>query len=259
MMDFSGKTIFITGSTQGVGLAVAEHLADLGANLVLHGFAEDASASAAMTRCQKQDNSVHLITGDLTQDQPEGIESLVNQAWEVAGTIDMLVCNAGTYIDQPFLEMDYERFDKTMRLNVYAYFLTVQQVARRWVAEGHEGRVVLVGSINGRLAEDVHVAYDTSKGAVEMMVKSMAVSLAPHQIRVNGMAPGLVYTPLTAPALDDPTFMQWMQKHTPNGQVPAPDACGGAVAFLLSDTAWHVHGQMILVDGGMSAWQQPDP
>lgn len=258
-MDFTGKNIFITGSTQGVGLAIAEHLANLGANLILHGLAEDGASEKAVARCQRESNSVHLITGDLTQNQPLGIETLIDQAWKASGTIDMLVCNAGTYIDQPFLEMDFERFDRTMRLNVYAYFLAVQQVARRWVAEGVAGRVVLVGSINGRLAEDVHVAYDTSKGAVEMMVKSMAVSLAPHQIRVNGMAPGLVYTPLTAPALDDPAFMQWMEKHTPNRQVPGPDACGGAVAFLLSDAAWHIHGQMILVDGGMSVWQQPDP
>ena len=258
-LDFSGKTVLVTGSTQGVGRAVAEHLAKLGANLILHGLNEDASAREAVLRCQEAGNPVHLVTHDLLQNPPSGIQEFVDRTYQDHGPIDMLVCNAGTYIDQPFLEMEFSRFDRTMRLNVYAYFLMVQRMARRWVADGHEGRVVLVGSINGRLAEDVHVAYDTSKGAVEMMVKSMAVSLAPHKIRVNGMAPGLVYTPLTAPALDDPTFKQWMEKHTPNGQVPGPDACGGAVAFLRSASAWHIHGQMLLVDGGMSAWQQPDP
>ena len=258
-MDFAGRKIWITGSTQGVGRAIAEHLADRGADLVLHGLSADDNSAAAVQACRRSDNQVHFLAADLAANQPENIETLVGQVWDLAGPVDMLVCNAGTYIDQPFLEMDFERFDATMRLNVYAYFLLVQQVARRWVAARHPGRIVLVGSINGRLAEDVHVAYDTSKGAVEMMVKSLAVSLAPQQIRVNGMAPGLVYTPLTAPALDDPQFRTWMQHHTPNGQVPGPEACGGAVAFLLSDEAYHVHGQMLLVDGGMSSWQQPDP
>ena len=117
----------------------------------------------------------------------------------------------------------------------------------------------MIGSINGRLAEDIHTAYDISEGAVEMMVKSVAVSLAKHNIRVNGLAPGLFYTPLTAKALDDPRFMHWMQQHTPNGDVPGPEVCGEFAVYLLSDAAKHVCGHMLMVDGGMSVWQQPDP
>ena len=92
-----------------------------------------------------------------------------------------------------------------------------------------------------------------------MMVKTLCVALAPRGIRVNGMAPGLVRTPLTEAFLSEAKAMAWMQMHTPNGAVPGPDVCGEAAAFLLSDAAWHIHGQMLLVDGGMSAWQQPDP
>ena len=134
-----------------------------------------------------------------------------------------------------------------------------QKFARYWVEHGIQGRVLLIGSINGRLAEADHAAYDTSKGAIEMMVKTLCVSLALHQIRVNGLAPGLFETPLTAAALADRKLMDWMKLHTPNGQVPGPEACGEAAVYLLSDEAWHVNGQMLLVDGGMSAWQQPDP
>ena len=118
---------------------------------------------------------------------------------------------------------------------------------------------MLTGSINGVLAEPDHTAYDASKGAVEMLVKSLCVSLAPHGIRVNGLAPGLVETPLTAPALADPAARRWMELHTPNGQVPGAAACGGAAVFLVSDEAEHVQGHMLRIDGGMSAWQQPDP
>jgi len=117
---------------------------------------------------------------------------------------------------------------------------------------------LMIGSINGRLAEPTHTCYDASKGAVEMMVKSLCVTLAPLGIRVNGLAPGLVRTPLTSIIDRDPRFERWMCLHTPNGQVPQADVCGSGAVYLCSDDARHVHGQMLLVDGGMSAWQQPD-
>jgi NAD(P)-dependent dehydrogenase (short-subunit alcohol dehydrogenase family) len=170
-----------------------------------------------------------------------------------------LVNNAGGYLDKPFLEMDFQTLDNTMRLNVYAGYFLTQLFSKKWIANQIDGRVLMTGSINGRLAEEDHTAYDTSKGAVEMLVKSLCVSLAPHNIRVNGMAPGLVRTPLTAIVDRDEKFADWMCMHTPNGQVPTAEVCGGAAVFLCSDAASHVHGQMLLVDGGMSVWQQPDP
>ena len=118
--------------------------------------------------------------------------------------------------------------------------------------------MLLTGSINGRLAEQTHAAYDTSKGAVEAMVKTLAVELAPHGIRVNGLAPGLFHTPLTAPALENADVMKWMQLHTPNGKVPGPEVAGEAAVFLTGDAAEHIVGHMLMVDGGMSIWQQPD-
>jgi NAD(P)-dependent dehydrogenase (short-subunit alcohol dehydrogenase family) len=119
--------------------------------------------------------------------------------------------------------------------------------------------VVFTGSINGQLAEMDHSGYDTSKGAVWMMVRTLCVALAPHGIRVNAIAPGLIATPLTNPVLArDAEALEWMQVHTPNGQVPGPEVCGPAALFLLSDAAEHIHGQTLLVDGGMSVWQQPD-
>lgn len=257
MNSLHGRTALVTGSSHGVGAAIAEYLARQGADVVIHGLDHE-QVEQVRSRCEGLGVRAFGIAADLLADQPHGIQRMVDRAFELAPQLDLLVANAGTYIDVPFLEMTYELLDRTMKLNVYSYFLTVQSVAQRWVEQGREGRVVLVGSINGRLAEDVHVAYDSSKGAVDAMVRSLAVSLAKHKIRVNGMAPGLVLTPLTAPAFANPKFREWMELHTPNGQVPGPEACASTVAYLLSDDAWHVHGQMILVDGGMSAWQQPD-
>ncbi len=190
---------------------------------------------------------------------PQGPLDVAEEALRISPDIDLLVCNAGTFIDQPFLDMDFGTFDRTLKLNVYSQYVLIQHFARLWVRRGIRGRVLLIGSINGRLAEPTHVAYDTSKGAIDAMTRSLCVALAPHGIRVNGMAPGLFVTPLTAPALQNPRARQWMELHTPNGVVPNADACRGAAVFLLSDAAEHIHGQMLLVDGGMSVWQQPDP
>jgi len=259
MIDVRGHRALVTGGTQGVGRAIAVALAHAGADVVVHGLHIDAEARHTQQLCESAGARVALLEGDLAVSGERAVNAVFDQAQQAMPGIDLLVNNAGSCFDRaPFLDLDYATFEQTMRLNVFAPFLLTQRFARAWVADGVAGRVLITGSINGRLAEPQHSAYDTSKGAVEMMIKTLCVSLAPHGIRVNGLAPGLVYTPLTAASLDDPRMRQWMEMHTPTGQVPGPDVCGDAAVFLLSDAASHVHGQMLLVDGGMSAWQQPE-
>lgn len=271
MSSLLGRSAFVTGSTQGVGLAIASALFRAGARVLLHGLRDDAAAQAAAAsltppghltdegHLTEQGRRCSVIFGDLTSPMPEGPLAIAEEAIRHAPDIDLLVCNAGTFIDTPFLDMDFATFDRTMKLNVYSQYVLIQFFAKRWTELKIPGRILLIGSINGRLSEPTHVAYDTSKGAIEAMVRSLCVTLAPLGIRVNGMAPGLFVTPLTEPALRDPRNRRWMELHTPNGKVPGPDVCGGSAVFLLSDDAEHVHGQMLLVDGGMSIWQQPDP
>ena len=264
MIDLNGRNVFVTGSTQGIGRSIAAACAKAGANVVLHGLREDNVAKETWEEIRQTNPASELVTGDLSGEESGGnivkaVGAIFEKAVSANSSIDILINNAGTYIDKPFLEMDFETFDKTMKLNVYSYFILTQLFAKRWVKSKTAGKVLLIGSINGRLAEPDHAAYDTSKGAVEMMVKTLCVSLAPHSIRVNGLAPGLFYTPLTASAIDDAKIRNWMELHTPNGAIPDPDVCGEAAVYLVSDAAKHVTGQMLLVDGGMSAWQQPDP
>ncbi|MCS5584058.1 MAG: SDR family oxidoreductase [Pseudomonadales bacterium] len=259
MIDLIGHNVLVTGSTQGVGQAIVVAMAQAGANVVLHGLHDDEAAQTAIQQCRSTGVDAHLLTLDLATHVEQASKQIFQEARQLNPNIDILVNNAGTCIDQPFLEMDFATFDRTMQLNVYAGFFLTQRFSQQWVQDSINGRVLFIGSINGKLAEPIHSAYDTSKGAVESMVKTLAVSLAPHNIRVNGLAPGLFYTPLTAPALDDPDFMQWMQNHTPNGRVPGPEVCGDGAVYLVSDAAQHVCGHMLMVDGGMSIWQQPDP
>lgn len=254
-----GRHAFITGSTQGIGLEIAVALRDAGASVVLHGTRHHEAAAQAADRCSTTSGPAVVVAGDLADPMPEAPLRLAREALNHNPDIDTLVCNAGTFIDDPFLKMNFATFDRTLKLNVYSQFVLIQFFAQRWVEQKIQGRVLLVGSINGKLSEQTHVAYDTSKGAVDAMVRSLCVSLAPLGIRVNGMAPGLLWTRLTEPALKNEKFRRWMELHTPNGKVPGPEVCGGAAVFLLSDAAEHIHGQMLYVDGGMSSWQQPDP
>lgn len=257
-MRLDGKTALITGGTQGVGAAIAVRLARAGCNIVIHGLLDDDYAKQTIHDCRKLGVEVQFTTADLSLPAPEIIPKLGDEVLRLAPTTSILINNAGTFCDKPFVEMDWTTYQKTMRLNVDSGYFLTQFFAKHWIEKEIEGRVLFTGSINGLLAESCHTAYDTSKGAVRMMVKSLCVSLAPYGIRVNSMAPGLVVTPLTASALTDDA-MNWMKLHTPNRQVPGPEACAATALFLVSDEASHIHGQTIMVDGGMSAWQQPDP
>lgn len=259
MTLLAGRHAFVTGSTQGIGLEIALALKAAGAGVILHGTRMHEAAVKAAEQCGTAAGPATVITGDLAEPMPESPLRIAEEALQANPSLDTLVCNAGTFIDVPFLQMDFSTFDRTLKLNVYSQYVLIQHFARYWAEQGTAGRILLIGSINGKLAEQTHVAYDTSKGAVDAMVRSLCVSLAPLGIRVNGVAPGLLWTRLTEPALKDDRFRRWMEIHTPNGKVPGADACSAAAVFMLSDGAEHIHGQMLYVDGGMSTWQQPDP
>lgn len=259
MIDLKGHAALITGSSKGVGRAIAEAYAAAGANVIVHGRALTSDARETMDRCRSHGVDVSFVGADLSGPTQTVVPEVFRQAIATQPKLDILVNNAGQYFDVPFTQMTVERFEQTMRLNVQAGYFLTQYFARHWIAAGVAGRVLFIGSVNGRLAECDSTAYDTSKGALEMMVKTLCVALAPHNIRVNGLAPGLVRTPQTAWLDSRPDKAAWLARHTPNGRIPDAAVCGPGAVYLVSDAADHVHGQMLLIDGGMSAWQQPEP
>ena len=244
MIDLTGQTALVTGSTQGIGAAIAKSLAKAGATVLIHGLTEDHHARDTLAACRAFTPGSKLLCCDLCDSFSAIDQTLVAQALSQFPRLNLLVNNAGTFIDKPFLEMDESTYDRTLQLNLKTPYFLAQAFAK---------------SINGLLAEPDHTAYDASKAAIAGLVRSLCVALAPHGIRVNALAPGLVRTPLTNQVLaSDKSALAWMELHTPNGQVPEADVCGPMAAFLLSDLAEHIHGQTIYIDGGMSAWQQPD-
>lgn len=278
MIDLKGHSALITGSTKGVGRAIAEAYAAAGANVLIHGRQMSPEAEQVMQRCRAFGVQVGFVDGDLSGPTEPVVSQVFEKAIALQPALDILVNNAGQYFDLPFLDMTLDRFERTMRLNIAAGYFLTQRFARHWQKgvgslfppepekkgvrmnySGAIGRVLFIGSVNGRLAEADSTAYDTSKGAVEMMVKTLTVALAPHRIRVNGLAPGLVRTEATRWLDAQPAKAAWLAHHTPNGQIPDASVCGPGAVYLVSDAAEHVHGHMLMVDGGMSAWQQPEP
>lgn len=256
-INVNGHSAIITGSTKGVGRAIAEAFAEAGANVVIHGRAAGADSDAVLANCRRHGVRAEFVDGDLSGPTMPAVQRVFSESLRVMPAIDILINNAGQYFDVPFLDMDIERFEKTLRLNVLSGYFLTQAFAKHWIDKAIAGRVLFIGSINGRLAEPVSTAYDTSKGAVEMMVRTLAITLAPLNIRVNGMAPGLVRTPQTSWLDARPEDAKWIAHHTPSGEIPGAEVCGEACVYLCSDAARHVHGQMLLIDGGISAWQFP--
>src|SRR5438552_11666343 len=228
MIHLKGHSGLITGSSSGVGRAIAEAFADAGANVIIHGKDADHGMKEVAAICGERGVTVSTIAADLCVPDETMIDAFFSRAIDAQPKLDILVNNAGHFQDVSFEEMTWERFAATMQLNVTAGYFLTQRLARHWIANSIAGRVLFTGSINGRLAEPNSTAYDTSKGAIEMMVKTLAVALAPKNIRVNGMAPGLVRTAATKWLDQRPETDQWIDHHTPNGRVPKDYICGTA-------------------------------
>lgn len=236
----------VTGSSKGIGFAVACGMRDAGAGTIFHGSSPRPAEIPA---------DAGYIRGDLMQ--PDAAEKIIAEAFQLQPGLDTLVCNAGSFFDTPFLEMTGALWDKTMRLNVTPAFFLAQEFAKRLVAEKRGGSIVITTSTNGFMAEENSTAYDTSKGALVMLIRSLAVSLAPHGIRVNGLAPGLIHTPLTATWMDDPAnpMVEHCKKKILLGRIGTSDECAGAVVFLCSPAASYITGEIITVDGGLTVSQ----
>jgi NAD(P)-dependent dehydrogenase (short-subunit alcohol dehydrogenase family) len=244
--SLEGHAALVTGSSQGIGHAIAMGLREAGARLVFHGLQEQPEGvpqDAAYLSC------------DLSH--PDAPASLIAQAFAAQPALDLLVCNAGSFFDLPILEMTPDRWERTMALNVTAAFFLAQAFAGKLVEEKRGGSIVVTSSTNGFQAEADSVAYDTSKGALVMLTRSLAVSLAPHGIRVNGIAPGLIRTPLTSTWMEPRAadLLQHYEKKILLGHVGTPQDCAGAVVFLCSEAARYITGEIIVIDGGLTVSQ----
>ena len=244
-----GRLALVTGSSSGIGLALARGLGQAGAALVLNGRdAGKLSATAAMLRAEGL--VVHEAAFDVTD--AAACQAAVARIEAEIGAIQILVNNAGLQRRGAFHEFKAEDWAAIMHTNVDSMFYVGQAVAQRMVARGG-GRIINICSVQSELGRPGIAPYAASKGAVKMLTKGMAIDLGPHGITVNGIGPGYFKTELTQRLVDDPAFSAWLIKRTPSRRWGEVEDLAPAAVFLASDAGRFVNGHILYVDGGVTA------
>lgn len=244
LFDLSGQTALVTGSSQGIGHALARGLAEAGAKIVLNGRNAEPLARAAEAL------GAASLPFDVTDHAAS--RAAVDRYEAESGPIHILVNNAGMQHRGPLEEFAAEDFERLMRTNVSSVFNVGQAAARHMIGRG-AGKIINIASVQTLLARPGIAPYTASKGAVANLTKGMATDWARHGLNVNAIAPGYFDTPLNAALVADPEFTAWLQKRTPQGRWGQLPELVGACVFLASPGASFVNGHTLYVDGGITA------
>jgi NAD(P)-dependent dehydrogenase (short-subunit alcohol dehydrogenase family) len=249
-MPLDGKVAIVTGGAGGIGYAIAERFAREKAKVVIADV--DTEKGARAERDLGRFGDVQFVKADVGRRLD--VHNLVAATIDSHGDIDILVNNAGIAHGADFLDLTEEDFDRVLAVNLKGTFLTGQAVARRMVervkAGGPAGSIVNMSSINAVLAIANQIPYSVSKGGVNQLTRAMALSLAPHGIRVNAIGPGSIRTDMLASVNADPAARDRILSRTPLGRIGDPAEIAAIAVFLASDEASYVTGQTIYADGG---------
>jgi len=247
--DLSGKTALITGSSAGIGLALAQGLAGAGAAVVLN--ARNAGKlQAAAQALRDQGATVHAMPFDVTD--AAAVAAAVARVEAEIAPIDILINNAGMQKRAPLQDFEQADWQQLMRTNLDSVFIVGQAVARHMIARGR-GKMINICSVQSELGRPNIAPYTASKGAVKMLTKGMAIDWGPHGLQVNGLGPGYFKTELNQALVDNPEFSSWLIGRTPSRRWGDVEDLVGAAVFLASDASRFVNGHILYVDGGVTA------
>jgi gluconate 5-dehydrogenase len=249
LFDLSGRTALVTGSSRGLGRAIAEGLARAGARLIVNGV-DPARVDAAVAEMRAAGHAAEGSRFDVT-DEAEIVEAFAR--FDAAGIeIDILVNNAGIQLRKPLVEFTSAEWRKVIETNLTSAFVIGREAAKRMIPR-QRGKIVNIGSLASELARPTVGAYTAAKGGIRNLTRAMAVEWAASGIQANAIGPGYMLTDMNQALVNNPDFNAWLMSRIPSKRWGRPDELVGAAVFLASAASDYVNGQIIYVDGGMLA------
>ena len=248
-MRLENKVAVVTGSSSGIGEAIALAFAAEGAAVVVN-YSRRADAAQTVLQNIEDAGGKGLVVGADVSD-PNEVGAMIQKSVDAFGRLDIMVNNAGMERKMPFLETPFEVWQETIAVNLTGTWLGCQAAAKQMVAQGDPGRIINVSSVHEDLAMPTNSPYCATKGGVRMLMRTLAVELAPHDITVNNIAPGAIDTPMDAPLKQNPGMMRELLSEIPLGRMGKPEEVANLALFLASDDSSYVTGSTLFVDGGM--------
>ena len=247
LFDLTGRTALVTGSSRGLGRAIAGGLAAAGANLILNGSDAGRLATAA-AEMRADGMTVHEAPFDITD---EAAIVAAFERFDAEGlAVDILVNNAGIQLRKPMVELTTPEWQKVIDTNLTSAFVIGREAAKRMIKRGH-GKIINIGSLTSELARATVAPYTVAKGGIKMLTRAMAAEWAEHGLQANAIGPGYMLTDMNEALVNNPQFDAWVKGRTPARRWGRPEELIGTAVFLASDASGYVNGQIIYVDGGM--------
>ncbi|WP_293801154.1 SDR family oxidoreductase [uncultured Bosea sp.] len=249
LFSLAGKIALVTGSGQGIGLALAEGLSDAGAHVVLNGR-DKAKLERAQQALAAAGRKASIAPFDVTDQK--AVEAGVAMIEAEIGPIDILINNAGMQKRAPITEFPVEGWHEVINTNLHSVFYVTQAVTKRMVPR-KRGKIISIGSVMSELGRATIIPYTASKGAVKMMTRGLAAELGKHNIQANAIGPGYFATEINAALIADEAFSSWVCSRTPAGRWGETKELAGAAIFLSSAASDYVNGHLLMVDGGLTS------
>jgi glucose 1-dehydrogenase len=254
-----GQKALVTGANSGIGRGVALALGQAGADVIVNYVAGDDAANAVVEEIRKSGADAHAIKADVSSESDVG--AMFAEMMKRFGTIDILVNNAGLQRDSAFKSMTLTQWNTVLNVNLTGQFLCSRQAVAEFLRRGvvpsvscAAGKIICMSSVHQQIPWAGHANYATSKGGIKLLMESMAQEFAPHRIRVNGIAPGAIRTPINTGAWDTKEAYETLMTLVPYGRIGEPEDIARAAVWLASDHSDYVVGATLFIDGGMTLY-----
>jgi gluconate 5-dehydrogenase len=248
LFDLTGRTALVTGSSRGLGFAIASGLAAAGASVVLNGT-DAGRLDAAAETLAATGATVHKLCFDISDEA--AVEAAFRELDAAGIQIDILVNNAGIQLRKALVDLSADEWRRVLDVNLTSAFIAGREAAKRMIPRGY-GKIINIGSLTSDLARATVAPYTAAKGGIKMLTRSMTAEWAGKGIQANAIGPGYMLTDMNKPLIENAAFDGWVRSRTPAGRWGKPEELIGVAVFLASSASDYVSGQIIYVDGGMS-------